>query len=223
MVGQIVHGYAPDGDVTPEEEPRIRSALAKYAEMLDPWARSVSRYMVAEVNRRNEDAWKAVGKQMGRALLAELQQAPTGMLFSALQDEQVTLIKSLPLKAGQRVHDLVQQGLVDSRRADEIAKEIGRTGEVTASRARLIARTEVARAANNLTQARAMFVGAEGYIWRTSEDGDVRPTHKKQNGLYIKYSDPPKTDASIDPYHAGCGPNCRCFQDPVLPDFNDMD
>jgi SPP1 gp7 family putative phage head morphogenesis protein len=191
--------------------------------MLKPWAGAVSRYMIAEVNKRNEATWKAVGKEMGRALLAEIQQAPTGMLFSALQDEQVSLITSLPLGAAKRVHDLTQKGLIDSRRAGEIAKEIARTGQVTESRARLIARTEVARTANNLTQARAMFIGAEGYIWRTSEDGDVRPTHKKQNGRFIRYDNPPKTDASIDPYHAGCGPNCRCFQDPVLPDFNDMD
>lgn len=221
MIQNIVEGYAHDGFVDQGAERYIRHTLERYAETLRPWAESVARYMLADVERRNLQTWKRVSQDMGRSLRAEILQAPTGMVFQALQAQQVALITSLPRQAAQRVHDLVQAGLVDSRRAEEISQSILATGKVTASRAMTIARTEVSRAAANFTQARAMYAGSEGYIWRTSEDGAVRDTHKKQNGKYVRWDAPPKTDASLDPYHAGCGPNCRCFPDPVLPDFND--
>lgn len=175
--------------------------------------------MLADVSRRNEQQWRAHAKDMGRALWTELQQAPTGMVMQALMDEQVELITSLPKKAAQRVHDLSTQALVDGRRSTDVMADILDTGKVTEARARLIARTEVSRAQCNLTQARAMFAGSEGYVWRTSRDGDVRDTHKVMEGRYVRWDTPPKTDKNLDPYHAGCGPNCRCWAEPVLPDL----
>lgn len=220
VVENIIQGYAPDGLLDPGSEPYVRHTLERYAQTLEPWAINVVRHMLADVERRNLQTWKRVAKDMGRSLRAELQQAPTGMVYQALMASNVKLIKSLPLKAAERVHTLVTEGLVDSRRAEEIAEAIQRSGKVTAARATLIARTEVSRAAASFTQARAMYAGSEGYIWRTSEDGAVRPTHKKVNGHFYKWDAPPKTDEGIDPYNPGCGPNCRCFPDPVLPDFN---
>lgn len=220
IVQQMVEGYAPDGEISPQDEPYLRHTLERYSIQLEPWARRAAQYMLADVERRNLQTWKQVSKDMGRSLRAEILQAPTGMVYQALMAGEVDLIKSLPLKAAERVHRLVTEGMATSTRAAEIAKEIQRTGKVTESRAVLIARTEVARAASSFTQARAMYAGSEGYIWRTSEDGAVRDTHKKMNGKYVPWDKPPKTDENLDPYHAGCGPNCRCFPDPVLPDFN---
>jgi SPP1 gp7 family putative phage head morphogenesis protein len=201
----------------PGDPKALEQALRDYAELLGPWAQAVARYMVADVERRNARTWKQVGQEMGRALRVELSQAPTGAVFTALMNEQVGLIKSIPLEAAQRVHDLTTLGLADSRRATEIAKAIQAQGQVSASRATLIARTEVARTASTLTQARARFAGSPGYIWRTSGDGDVRDTHAAMNGMYVSWDQPPKTDAGLAPYHAGCGPNCRCYPEPVLP------
>lgn len=198
----------------------VSEALRRYAELISPWARTVARYMLADVARRSARQWEQNSREMSRALRAELTQAPTGMLLAALQDDQVRLITSLPLAGAQRVHDLTQQALVDARRATDIAKDVLRTGEVTKARAALIARTEVSRAQSNLTQARAMFAGSEGYIWRSSKDGDVRDTHRAMEGVYVRWDAPPKTDKGIDPYHAGCGPNCRCWAEPVLPDLD---
>jgi SPP1 gp7 family putative phage head morphogenesis protein len=219
-ISDIIKGYVNPTDALSNIDLHlIHAALAKYADLIKPWARTVARSMLADVARRNDQQWFANSKEMGRALRAELTQAPTGMILAALQDDQVELITSLPLKASQRVHELTQQALVDSRRASDIAKDILQTGKVTEARARLIARTEVSRAQSNLTQSRAMFAGSQGYIWRTSKDGDVRDTHRAMEGVYVPWDKPPKTDKNLDPYHAGCGPNCRCWAEPVLPDL----
>ncbi len=217
QVGHIIRGFAPVGIVT--DQSLLRQTLEGYAEVLTPWAWSVANYMVADVQRRDLRMWEANSAEMSRAIRGELQEAPTGILRRALMNEQVVLIKSLPLEAAQRVHVLTTEALVTSKRAAEVQKEIMRSGEVTASRAKLIARTDVARTAATFTQARAQFAGSEGYIWRTSTDGDVRPTHQEMEGRYVRWDTPPKTDKNLAPYHAGCGPNCRCFAEPVLPDL----
>ncbi len=216
QVDMLVKGLAPEDTLDPLSMQRLQESLARYSELIDPWARATAARMVADVGRRNANAWRAMSGEIGKALAVELQYAPTGSVFQQKMAEQVRLIKSIPLDAAQRVHKLTQQALLDGTRADVIAQEIMRTGEVSSSKAKTIARTEVSRTASSLTQARAQFVGSDGYIWRTSKDGDVRPTHRKQEGRFIKWSDPPKTDEGLAPYHAGCGPNCRCFPDPIF-------
>ena len=91
------------------------------------------------------------------------------------------------------------------------------TGKVTESRAKLIARTEIARTASGLTMARATHVGATHYIWRTSGDADVRNSHKEMNGKVIPFSKAPTlSDGTAS--HAGMIYNCRCYAEPILTD-----
>lgn len=175
--------------------------------------------MLADVNNRNLVAWKQHSDELGRSLRADIHHAPMGGVYRDILRENVKLIKSLPQKAAIEVHQKVQEGMLKSTRSTEIAKEILKTSSVPAWRAKLIARTEVSRASVVLTQARAMAIGSQGYIWRTVGDGDVRPTHKEQDGKYILWSTPPKTDKSLAPYHAGCGPNCRCWPEPMFPEY----
>lgn len=217
QVGAIVDGLAPGGLV--RNLARIMRALDGYSDLLGPWSESVAEYMVADVNRRNDKIWRQVSKDIGQSLRSEIATSAHGRFFREIMDEQVDLIKSIPKQAAQRVHDLTINGLSEGRRAESISKEIMRTSTVSQSRARLIARTEVSRTAGGLMEARARSVGSLGYIWRTSKDADVRETHQKMEGVYVPWDQPPKTDKSLDPYHAGCGPNCRCFAEPVLPDL----
>jgi len=214
QIDAIVKGMAPQGVV--HDLPGIQRVLNQYSETIRPWAKSVAERILAEISRRDEAAWHELGKETGRALRKEIQSAPTGEALRILLDEQVTLITSLPTEAGQRVHRLTLEAIADSSRAKEIAKDILRTGKVTESRAKLIARTEVARTAAGLTQVRAEHVGIEAYIWRTSGDVDVRDSHKKMNGKVVLYSQPPEVDPGKF-YHAGTFPNCRCYQEPILP------
>lgn len=192
--------------------------LRGYADLLHPWAETVAKYMVADVARRNLRAWEKNSEAIGRAIAVELEQAPTGSLYHMLMSDQVTLIKSIPLSAAERVHELTKNAMLGGHRAETLVADILNTGGITKARAKLIARTEVARTASNFTRARSEYAGSEGYIWRTSGDGDVRDTHRKMNGKFVRWDAPPKTDPGLAPYHAGCGPNCRCYPDPVLPE-----
>lgn len=191
--------------------------LEKYAQALEPWAVQTASRMLAGVNQRDEGAWAELTRELSLGLRREVRTAPTGELMRKLLAEQVTLIKSLPLEAAQRVHELTLKGLEDSTRASEIAKEIARSGEVTMGRATLIARTEVARTASTLTQARALHVGSVEYIWRTAGDSDVRESHRKMAGKVVRWDTPPTlSDGTVT--HAGQIYNCRCWPEPILPE-----
>lgn len=220
-VGHIVEGFAPKGVVKRPQQ--LRHALRAYSDLLDPWAHAVSERMVAEVGQKDEQAWAAMSREIGQELRSEIKRAPTGGLFKRLVAERVTLIKSLPTQAAERVHRLTIEAMSETgARAAEIAKDIQRTGHVTESRAMLIARTEVAATASSFTEARARFVGSEGYIWRTVGDSDVRHDHSKLEGKLIRWDAPPiagtgKGGVPVR-YHAGRGPNCRCYPEPVLQD-----
>ena len=195
-----------------------RRALEQYAQVLDPWARAVAERMITEVAARDKQTWAVASAQMGRALHREIMTAPTGEVMRQLMQEQVTLIKSLPLEAAQRVHNLTLEGMENATRAKEIAKQIRASGEVSESRAMLISRTEVGRTATSLTQARAQHIGSVGYTWSSVGDSDVRPLHKKLNNTFQRWDSPPVADERTGTRaHPGCIWNCRCIPLPVLP------
>lgn len=190
--------------------------LRKYADTIGPWAESVARRMLLEVGARDLDTWKSLGLDISRGISRDIETGSIGERFRELMGEQVRLIKSLPLDAAQRVHDLAIKTVEAGGRSSEITAEILEIGDITKARAKMIARTEVGRAATTITQARAEYAGSTGYIWRTAGDSDVRPSHKAMNGKFFSWSDPPVTDGMRG--HAGTLPNCRCFCQPVLPE-----
>jgi SPP1 gp7 family putative phage head morphogenesis protein len=215
QVGHIVQGFAPNGIV--KNQDALLTALRKYAEMITPWAKAVGSKMLDDIARRDESMWAEMSQQVGRNLKAEIEYTPTGKLMAEALNEQVRLITSLPLEAAERVHNLVMIGLTDSGRAKQIAADIMETGKVTQGRANLIARTEVARTATELTKARATQAGVTHYIWKTAGDADVRSSHKHMNNKVVAFNSPPEVEPGKF-YHAGSFPNCRCYPEVIIPE-----
>src|ERR1019366_5325789 len=162
-VEDLVRAFDPEDA---EQIRQLEDALRRYSDLLTPWARVTAKRMLVDASRRDEKVWKEYTEYLGVNLRAEITSAPTGEVMRDLLNDQVYLITSLPLDAAKRVHELSSGALYEGARANEIAAEIMKTGEVTRSRANLIARTEVGRSATALTQARAESVGSVGYIWR---------------------------------------------------------
>ncbi|MDM8357487.1 phage head morphogenesis protein [Pandoraea communis] len=196
--------------------PTLEQVLRQYGDALDGWARRTAAQMLEDVARNDASAWNRLSGEIGRALSDEIRNAPTGQTLFQLMEEQVGLIKSIPIDAAQRVHTLAIDGLSTGRRAADISRDIQDSGEVSKSRADLIARTEVSRSASALTEARARHIGSEGYFWRTAGDGDVRHSHAEMEGKYVRWDSPPTLDGMTG--HAGCFPNCRCYAEPDIPE-----
>jgi len=228
-VARIIEAFTPSDPQTPFSAAaiaRIREALAHYSTAITPWARATAGRMIAEVNRRDRTAWEKYTQGMSAALRFELRTAPTGEVMRGLLEEQVGLITSLPIDAAQRVHERSVEALMTSARYPERTAEIEaalaemhprQTEAWLKTRATLIARTETARTASVLMQARAQHVGAESYQWKTAGDWKVRPSHRKLEGSVQRWDAPPLSDPPDHHSHPGQIFNCRCIALPILP------
>lgn len=213
-IGELINAFPPDD---PASIPLMQSALLKYAETITPWAEAVGARMIFDVAQKDEQEWAERSASLSRNLRREIGEAPTGAIRRDLLEEQVSLITSLPRDAAQRVHELATGALLESNRASSLVESIRRSGDVSISRANLIARTEVARSAATLTQARAQHIGSEGYIWRTSLDSNVRPLHKKLEASPHRWDTPPVSGEKGERSHPGCIYNCRCWAEVIVP------
>lgn len=198
--------------------PSIVTALRKYAESLDIWAHQAAGRVLTDIALRDEKTWMLYAQDMSRGLRDEIRNADTGKAFKELMADQVGLIKSLPLEAARRIHELAIDSVATSGRAAEIAALILESGKVSEARANTIARTEVSRASSVFTQVRAQAIGSEGYIWRKGS-ADTREDHLLNDGKFFRWDSPPIADRRTGARaHPGCIYNCMCWPEPVIPE-----
>jgi SPP1 gp7 family putative phage head morphogenesis protein len=195
----------------------LEQLLHRYSALIEPWARAVASRFVAEVARRDEQAWFRLSKKMSRELAREIMTAPTGFAMRQFLETQVQLITSLPTKAAERVHEIAIGNLYAGERYGSLVEHLMETGRVTRNRATMIARTETARVSSALTAARAEHVGSTHFVWRTVRDRRVRPSHRKLEGTVHRWDTPPEVDPGFR-YLPGQFINCRCYPEPIIPD-----
>lgn len=215
IVAGIVSNHV-DGDKLVDEAGMMRM-LQNYADALTPWALRAANRMIRAVALRNQQAFNAQAKIISTNLRLD---RSIDAVVPSLQAEQVRLIKSLPIQAGERAQNLAMQAALDGTRSTEIAEMLAATEGVTKSRATLIARTETAKANAFITQARSQEAGIEYYRWQTAEDGDVRPSHAEMDGKIFQFNSPPTLSDGMTG-NPGEFPNCRCFAIPIIPGVED--
>jgi SPP1 gp7 family putative phage head morphogenesis protein len=216
--GHIVEAHTDGVKIRQPEE--MKRALHAYSQLIDPWARRQANKMLVAVAKSNSRAYRRRSKEIGKLLKANVAEREVGETAAKLMTEQVELIKSIPLKAGQRAQELSMRAVYEGKRADQVAEELAASGKVSESDAMLIARTEVARANASITQARAEAAGSLQYRWRNSGDESVREAHKrykgrKLDGQIFSWDSPPTLDDGTTG-HPGTFPNCRCYPEPVF-------
>jgi SPP1 gp7 family putative phage head morphogenesis protein len=214
-VGRLITSFEA-GNV--EELPTIIQLLESYADALVPWATQTVRRMLWDVNGGELAAWRSLSFAISEQLHKDIVETPIGDVMRALLHSQVQLIRSIPIEAAQRVHELTLKGLENSLRAEAYIAEIRRSGDVTKARATMIARTEIARTASILTQARSEHAGITHYRWQTAKDADVRPGHKAMQGKICEWANPPAVveNGRVMHFHPGRIWNCRCYPEPIV-------
>lgn len=186
--------------------------------MIDDWAEMVSKKMFAQVEQEEWNQWRSVSEEISVGLRDVVSNTPIGMVAQDIVYRQIRYMKSLPLEAAGRVKEIQEraiQAVINGERPDQLYEMIMQSGDVAASRARMIARTEIGRATGALTQARALAVGSEGYWWRI-EGAGTRPSHRKMKDRFVRWDNPPTLDGMTG--HAGCLPNCKCWSEVQIPE-----
>lgn len=193
--------------------------LGEYADHIGPWAERTAAQMLNGIDVSDRNRWRSLGNYISKARHRQLQTVEVGVPLRQLLAAQVGLIRSIPIEAGERVHRLTQEMLVNGHRANELADMILASEHVAESRAVLIARTEVSRTSSVLAQVRAVDIGSEAYVWETSKDSDVRVGHKAMQNQVCRWDTPPAVveNDKVMHFHAGRIWNCRCWPRPVLP------
>lgn len=129
--------------------------------------------------------------------------------------QNVNLIKSIPEQYLTRVETIVRQGVMQGASIKSISAELQKIEGVTENRAKLIAADQVGKANAALSEERMGALGIDEYIWTTSHDERVRPTHAESDGKKYAF----KTGS---PYVHGLNPGqdirCRCWAKPYFKD-----
>lgn len=196
----------------------MQTALENYAGILKPWALRVATQTAEKIDAQDYAMWNRRSVDIGAGLKRVIEDTPAGQQMRDFLERQVHYITSLPRDAGTRAQALAIEARTGGKRPDEVMKEIYRTGEVTRSRATLIARTEVARAGSVLTQTRAQAIGATHAIWRTSKDKNVRHSHAEMEGVVFELATPPLLSDGTRTF-PGMTFNCRCSMEIIVPDL----
>lgn len=140
----------------------------------------------------------------------------TASLGSAFVEASKSGIKGLGDKQIAELRGIVARALQSGRRAEDVAKEIKERFAINSRRATFIARNELETLYGQLTRDRQTALGITHYIWRTSRDERVRPTHAVLNGTVQGWDSPPLVGGGRRA-HPGEDFNCRCTAEPVIP------
>lgn len=132
--------------------------------------------------------------------------------LAAWEAQNLSLITEMQTARITRLKGVVTQAVGSATRSTEIEAQVREALGVGRGRAKLIARDQIAKLNGNLTQVRQEASGVDEYIWSTSLDERVRPSHRSKEGKRFRWDSPPS-----DTGHPGHDYQCRCVALPILP------
>ena len=196
--------------------------LSQYSQSLFGYASNAAHTLIYNLNKQSIEQWQKQGQKINKLLQKELRSKRISELMNVYVDQNISLIRSLPLDAAKKTYKVLMEGHVSGARFESLVDKIQRIGQTTNSRATLIARTETSKISTALTQARSEVLGLNWYVWRTSQDVRVRDSHFGMSRVIINWKEPPAPEqlknikSKLGHYHAGNAPNCRCYAEPLI-------
>lgn len=137
--------------------------------------------------------------------------APPAMI-EAWATKNAGLIRKLQPEAISDMQRMVFRGVADGTTTSDLSKQIKARFGVDDRKADFWARDQVSKLNGNITAAKQKSLGVEEYVWVTSGDERVRPTHRANNGKRFRWDTPPPVTG-----HPGHDYNDRCTARAVLP------
>lgn len=141
-------------------------------------------------------------------------------LFQELIEENSKLIKSIPerifklnkLKYVRKIQRQVLKGNLPRGQLEAFLDKLG------TKYAKVVARTETAKMQAAIVEHRSKKLGAQAYIWGSTNDQRTRPSHRAMNGVLVLWSKQDDHKPYLDKYYGNPGEffNCRCDAQPVF-------
>lgn len=168
--------------------------------------------LLARIREVGAGADRATFRKLGNSLGVNLRKDDPviGAQIDQFAREGTDLIRSL---AAEQVDDLLPRLLAAHEKGDRVEAIRAMIQErygVAKSRATLIARDQIGKLNGKIVKVRHAEAGITEYIWSTSSDERVRPSHKALNGTRQRWDVPPAVG------HPGEDIQCRCSAIPVI-------
>ena len=186
-------------------------------------SRMITGYAIEGARTWREAATKSMRGRMIYEALQQEMQGEVGLTVRELILRNAELISTFPQDIAENITDYINKGYQSGIRAEEMSREIqARFPKIAESRVNLIARTESSKASTALTQARSQSLSLDWYLWRTSKDARVRPSHNRMEGILISWKEPASPERlnhekrSYGNYAPGNLFFCRCYPEPLI-------
>ena len=162
--------------------------------------------MAGEINKRNLAGMKLLGVTP-RAMGAE-------DILRRARDANIGLVEKAGRSYAADVRAIFEDdanfGVDVGELASKLWDRMKERGDVSESRARLIARDQTLKTCAALTRDRAEKAGYTRYTWSTVSDDRVRPMHADLDDTPHSWDEPPITSPDGERNHPGEDYQCRC-------------
>jgi SPP1 gp7 family putative phage head morphogenesis protein len=159
--------------------------------------------MSKSINEKNKGALKGITQNDTRL----------GSAIAAARNKNIELMRNAGSAYIDQVRDILEDPEWVGKTSDDLAEEIVKRGDVSQSRAELIARDQTLKLNANITKLRCTNAGITKYVWNTSHDERVRDTHRELDGQTFDF---PTGAPSLDGLNPGEDFQCRCVSIPIF-------
>lgn len=167
----------------------------------------VGRILMLESGRHTEKWKSAVRSTIGIDVDAVVGQEDLTEYLDMAVARNASLIKSLSDQVVKDVEQATYRAITLGRTSKQLRSELTGRFKVADSRAKLIARDQMAKLTSDLNRIRHTQAGVLRYEWSTSRDERVRPRHRKLDGTEYRYGEPTGAEEGLPP---GQPIQCRC-------------
>lgn len=168
-------------------------------------------FFATEIFKLDRDLTKAIKTITVPAQLTELEKAKIADGYAENLDKY---IKKFTQKEIIKLREQIQENVYSGNRYENLIKTIQDSYNVSENKARFLARQETKLLTAEIKKTRSVTSGSPGYIWKCvagTKDHPVRPDHKRLDGKYFTWDDPPVTNLRTGAKNSpGQDYNCRC-------------
>lgn len=199
----------------------LRDLDQKWSRRFGERARELTDQMLGRVNRYTGKALTQSLKEMSGGLTLKTPDMPAALRDRLLASarENVALIRSIPTDYHKAVSNAVMRSISQGNFGNKsLFEAIQKTGQVTKSRAELIAVDQTRKVTTAMNTERMKAAGLKKFEWIHSGGGaEPRALHVRYDGQIFDMDDPPVIDERTgERGMPGQLINCRCKMRPVV-------
>jgi SPP1 gp7 family putative phage head morphogenesis protein len=192
----------------------IESQIKNVAILLDRWALAKTNQSINKI--------KMATKKNARSFIPVVIEKENPFVDDYIESYtrfNVQLVEQLGHEYIPEVSQLAQKAFNEGRSTAELAKQLKEFTEGKLNKATFWAQDQAGDAFTAFTKIRQTQAGFPGYIWHTTGDNRVRPSHELLNNRFFTWAKGAPGLTKPGAKHPGQDYRCRCSAEPT---FNDQ-